>query len=776
MIIDRSAWVKRIAFLEYDCIGLNRLGFYFMVRNRLSWLLFLLSLCAAARVNAADEPRLMTLPQLATREPNHVLAPEFQADGVKAVFFDGLPWKGKPTRVFAWVGVPALEPGKKAPGIVLVHGGGGTAFADWVRLWVARGYAAIAMDTCGCVPKGSYGSWERLSDGGPPGWGDFDHADLPIENQWPYHALSDVVIAHSLLRSLKAVDPERTGITGISWGGYLTCIASALDSRFRFAVPVYGCGFLGEDSAWVQNFKRLGSTGQRWLETWDPSHYLKNDRTPKLWVTGTNDFAYPLDALQKSYKLAGGSSTLCVRLRMPHGHHGPGENPPEILAFANAIVGQEPALAKIEATGKDGDRVWAKYQSATRIQKAELLYTEDVGPWKDRRWKTSAATIDEPASTASGALPPGATVYYLNLTDERKLIVSTEHQETAAKAKDKVFVGYLYGHPRHINFKLYTHICHAFLVAGEDGTVKTDRNVPSRNLTGQAHQAGVKVLLSLGGWGWDKEFAAIVSRAEAEDRYVKSVVAIVKDNDYDGVDLDWEYPDTEKEVVGFERLVRRLRKAVDEIGSAKGRPMLVTMAASSSAGTLKWLGKEFLLETMDWINVMTYDYTGDWTNYAGHHSPLFASSKQPGAARSTALTMKYLLDERGLPADRLAVGIPLYGRGFGVGEPYASTKGASKTGVPRGDYINLHRLEHEKGWKRVWDNETRNPWLISPDKKVVVGYDDAESVAFKTEWAMKEGFRGVFFWQIGADLMPDDTNPLQEASRAKLVAPAEKAR
>ena len=216
---------------------------------------------------------------------------------------------------------------------------------------------------------------------------------------------------------------------------------------------------------------------------------------------------------------------------------------------------------------------------------------------------------------------------------------------------------------------------------------------PAANSQRSAHKAGVKVLVSLGGWGWDKQFAAIVSKPEAEDRYAKSVMAIVDDNDYDGIDLDWEYPDTKEEVVGFERLTRRFRKELDAVGAKKGRPMFVTMAASSNPGTLKWLAKDFLLETMDWINVMTYDFTGDWTNYAGHHSPLFASSKQPGGSpRSTELTMKYLLDERGLPADRLAVGIPLYGRGFGVAEPYASTKGAKKTGIPRGDYRNLHPL------------------------------------------------------------------------------------
>ena len=335
--------------------------------------------------------------------------------------------------------------------------------------------------------------------------------------------------------------------------------------------------------------------------------------------------------------------------------------------------------------------------------------------------------------------------------------------------KEKVFVGYLFGQPRDIHFSMYTHICHAFLVADGDGKVRPSRTVPSRELTSKAHEAGVKVLVSLGGWGWDKQFASIVSQPEAEDRYAKSVMTIVTENDYDGIDLDWEYPDNDKEIVGFERLTRRFRKELDAIGARKGRPMVVTMAVSSNPGTLKWLGKEFLLETMDWINVMTYDFTGDWTNFAGHHSPLFASSKQPGRSpRSTELTMKYLVEERGMPADRLAVGIPLYGRGFGVAKPYDSTKGAKKTGIPRGDYKNLHSLVNQQGWTRKWDDETKNPWLVSHDREVVVGYDDSESVALKTKWAMKNGFRGVFFWQLAADRLPDGTNPLQEAVRKTL--------
>ena len=75
------------------------------------------------------------------------------AAGIQALFYEGLPWKGRATKVFAWMGLPQLEEGQTCPGVVLVHGGGGTAFDFWVRLWTERGYAAIAMDLCGCVSE-----------------------------------------------------------------------------------------------------------------------------------------------------------------------------------------------------------------------------------------------------------------------------------------------------------------------------------------------------------------------------------------------------------------------------------------------------------------------------------------------------------------------------------------------------------------------------------------------------------------------------------------------
>ncbi|MBP7636975.1 MAG: acetylxylan esterase, partial [Kiritimatiellae bacterium] len=172
-------------------------------------------------------------------------AAEFATNDVRTVFYEGKPYQGRPTRVFAYYGLPAgASPARKVPGIVLIHGGGGSAFVRWVKLWNSRGYAAISMDTCGAVSGNAYGEEQkghrRHAWAGPPGWGGFDKFDDPVADQWTYHAVAAAVRGHSLLRSLPEVDTSRIGVTGISWGGYLTCIAAAVDDRFAFAVPVYG--------------------------------------------------------------------------------------------------------------------------------------------------------------------------------------------------------------------------------------------------------------------------------------------------------------------------------------------------------------------------------------------------------------------------------------------------------------------------------------------------------------------------------------------------------
>ena len=359
-------------------------------------------------------------------------AAEAPADGVKSFYYQGLNFKGKPTRVFAYYGVPEKKESAtetKFPAMVLIHGGGGTAFDRWVKVWNARGYAAIAMDLCGCVPVGTYGNWKRHDQSGPAGWdASFGQLNDAIEDQWTYQATSAAILAHSLIRSYPEVDADRIGVTGISWGGYLTCVVAGVDPRFKFAAPVYGCGFLGENSAWLPAFEKLGADqAGLWLRQWDPSAYLPQAKMPILWVNGTNDFAYPMDSWKKSYLLPKGQRDLCLRVRMPHGHGPAGENPEEIHIYANSILRQGKPLPKITGEGQTENELWATFKSEVPITKAELNFTLDSGRWQDRKWEQASATIETEKGRVSAQIPADAKVYYLNLFDDRNCAVSTQH-------------------------------------------------------------------------------------------------------------------------------------------------------------------------------------------------------------------------------------------------------------------------------------------------------------------------------------------------------------
>ena len=335
---------------------------------------------------------------------------------IQEVYYDGEIFKGKPTRVFAYYGKPD-GPGP-FPGIVLVHGGGGAAFRDWVKHWVANGYAALAMDLAGKGPAGP------LPDGGP----DQDDASKfrafapnEIRDVWTYQAVAAVIRGHSLLASLKEVDPDRTALTGISWGGYLTCIVAGLDHRFKAAVPVYGCGFIHEKSAWVgPNFSKMtDDLKQRWIENFEPSRYLGQVRCPMLFMNGTSDFAYPLESYQKSYHLVKAPVTLSIQINRPHGHIW---TFPEVDAFIDRYLKNGEPLLSIGPLKIAGDTASATIGDGGTMVKAQLDCA--IGP--NREWQSLPAEIN--GRVVSAKLPAGRPlVCYFNVTDSRGLTVSNPH-------------------------------------------------------------------------------------------------------------------------------------------------------------------------------------------------------------------------------------------------------------------------------------------------------------------------------------------------------------
>ena len=352
--------------------------------------------------------------------------------GVTAMAVEGEPYMGRPTRFFAYWGLPkGASPTNRVPGIVLVHGGAGTAFDSWVRLWTARGYAAIAMDNCGGFPHWikELGGPLRHSYSGPNGYGERNYplVDLPLKDQWTFHAVSTVIRSHSFLRSLPEVDPARIGLTGISWGGYLTACTVGIDDRFAFAAPVYGCANLYDHSSWTAEMKRLGDKGRRWDELWDAKNFLPAAKMPILWATGSNDHFFPLDSLQRGYDLLAEPPRLAIRVKMPHGY-APAGDPKEIRAFADHYAFGGPALPEVKAKLADGRLSVTWNAFGRKVEKAQFIATESrESNWERRPYTTTEIPFED--GRLEYAVPSGTVICWVNLVCDDGITASSRHFE-----------------------------------------------------------------------------------------------------------------------------------------------------------------------------------------------------------------------------------------------------------------------------------------------------------------------------------------------------------
>lgn len=207
-------------------------------------------------------------------------------------------------RVFGYLAIP--EKAKK--GIVCVHGGAGHAYAMYAQEAYNHGYAAIAIDTEGCHattpdmtgadqpdPYSFFkqgGTYVEAKDG-------FRTAKEPLEKQWMYYAISDCAFANTILRSFVA-DHTSVGITGISWGGLTTTIASCYDSRFAFAVPIYLSYCLG----YGRNSSQFGALRDAFAaDLWQAEDVLKAQNIPTLIINSQKDPWADLHSSVSTYEL-----------------------------------------------------------------------------------------------------------------------------------------------------------------------------------------------------------------------------------------------------------------------------------------------------------------------------------------------------------------------------------------------------------------------------------------------------------------------------------------
>lgn len=343
----------------------------------------------------------------------------------KAVFYDGPAYKGKPTTVFAYIGFPASpEPEGGYPAVVLVHGGGGCAFYEWVEYWNGKGYAAIAPDFY-AQQYGSYalqnGGAHKNPDGGPTDSGSFKNTAEDCKDSWIYHSVFNIISANNILRADERVNSDKIGLTGISWGSVLTCITAGVDYRFAAFAPVYGSGFLLETpGVSSRDYFTLPEDSVEWTRYYDPSSYLPYCNRPIQFTIGTNDSFFSPLLQSLSAGLCQGEVYNCYRWELRHYHRWKDEEGMiHVAKFMDyALLGAMPPFM-VKEQSFDGRTLNIKLTESSAVRQIRLVYTDSTeGMSTSWKWTFQLlSALDFKNNTLCVEVPQSAKLCFVEFSD-----------------------------------------------------------------------------------------------------------------------------------------------------------------------------------------------------------------------------------------------------------------------------------------------------------------------------------------------------------------------
>jgi len=292
-----------------------------------------------------------------------------------------------------------------------------------------------------------------------------------------------------------------------------------------------------------------------------------------------------------------------------------------------------------------------------------------------------------------------------------------------------------------------------------------------------AHKAGAEVYPSIGGWTLSDPFPPMAANSKARQNFAANCVKLVKEYNFDGIDLDWEYPGyadhsgTPDDTVNFNLLLDDVRAALDELGEETGRFYGLTAALPCGPSLIGNQDVAHVGKVLTELNLMTYDLHGAWNAETGVNAPLYDQIDSPELSVHGCVKN---WEAGGAPPEKINIGFPFYGRSFigatGLYQPHAGADDATwhqDEGVPQ--YYNIYNLLSTMITTRDEQTMTQVAYFHTGN---MVSYDDERAICDKTEYAMDNGHLGYIIWELSGDMLDDGTTPLLDAANKKLADPS----
>jgi chitinase len=303
--------------------------------------------------------------------------------------------------------------------------------------------------------------------------------------------------------------------------------------------------------------------------------------------------------------------------------------------------------------------------------------------------------------------------------------------------RSQVVVGYVYGkNPAYshdsIEYNCLTHIAHAFLIPDSNGSFHYPDWFLYPELVRTAHYNGKKIVVSLGGWGNSAGFKPMAADPLKRKKFIRELTDFIKLHNYDGADIDWEYPAAEDKE-NFTALITEIRDAFDNEG------IEILSAALPAIDWHNVFDIERLKEKFTWFGIMTYDFYGPWEKSTGLNTALYSTPEQ---FLSVDSSMKHYL-AKGVPPEKLCMGMEFAGYQFNAPGLYKMHQGGKSI-------TYLKSLEKvRQGWNVNWHSGAKVPYLTFQDSIITI--DDTSSIRYKTDYIVNNNLAGTIIWKLGLD-------------------------